>query len=348
MKVIITGSGLSGSVAAVLLKRAGHQVEIYETRRHIAGNCHDEKEDGVTIHRYGPHLFHTDNEMVWKFLSRFTDWNNYENKVVADTAMGRIPIPWSLASVEAVGRDLTDTEIRDLIFVDYSEKQWGMPFSELPNAIRNRIPLRRGNHDTRYFTDRFQGQPVDGFTTMFTRMLDGIPVHLGVPEKLSADAASRADLHIYTGKIDSFFHHCYGSLPYRSLRFEHTRSTTRQIHPVINQCNALPWTRSYDHAYFLNENPERTVITHEFPVTHNSGNEPFYPMPFGEGMEIYSRYKALAKAMPDTLFLGRLATYSYLDMWMAVAQAVTLLRDHLSPTDRADLLPPARVLTSTR
>lgn len=338
MKIIVTGAGLSGSVAAVLLKRAGHDVEIYETRPHIAGNCHDEKVDGVTIHSYGPHVFHTDNPMVWKFLSRFTAWTNYQHEVVADTSMGRIPIPWSQASTDVIGRDLTDEEIRDLIFRDYSEKQWGMPFAQLPNAIRNRVPLRRTDSDKRYFTDRYQGQPAGGYTAMFSNMLEGIPLHLGVSESTSASAAARADLHIYTGKLDSYFGHCHGRLPYRSLRFEHTRSTTRQTHATINQCNTQPWTRSYDHAWFLGENPARTVITREFPVAHDEGNEPFYPMPFGEGMEIASRYKTLARALPHTLFLGRLATYSYLDMWMAVAQAITLLRPHLGPIDRKDLL----------
>ncbi|GAA5120663.1 NAD(P)-binding protein [Luteolibacter yonseiensis] len=341
MKVIITGAGLSGTVAAVLLKRAGHRVEIYETRPHIAGNCHDGKTGGVTVHTYGPHLFHTNNTMVWNFLSRFTAWNGYQVRVVADTALGRIPIPWSLASADAAGRDLTDSGIRDLIFRDYSEKQWGIPFAELPDAIRNRVPLRRDNHDTRYFTDRHQGQPADGFTAMFTRMLEGIPVHLGVPEGLSMEAAARADLHIYTGKIDSYFRHRHGRLPYRSLRFEHTRSATRQPHAVINQCNTLPWTRTYDHAWFLDENPAETVVTREYPLAHDDTNEPFYPMPFGDGMEIHARYKALARNLPHTLFLGRLATYSYLDMWMAVAQAVTLLRHHLSPADRKDLLKPS-------
>lgn len=332
MKFHIVGAGLSGSTAARLLADSGHQVEVWETRSHVGGNCHDECIDGVTVHRYGPHLFHTDNEEVWRFLSRFTAWTDNSHKVVADTALGRIPIPYSRVTAERIGRELSDEEIRDLIFRDYSRKQWGVPWETLPASIRNRVPKRRDNHDDRYFTDRWQGQPANGYAAMFRNLLQGIPVHLGTAGNEWRKHRKTGDWVVFTGKIDGYFDECLGRLPYRSLRFEHERTADRLHHAVINQCNDLPFTRVYDHAWFSGENPQTTVITHEYPEAHHSGNEAYYPMPFGEGMKLYSRYKELAVHETRTLFIGRLATYTYLDMWMAVAQAMAKVRPFLAKT----------------
>jgi UDP-galactopyranose mutase len=333
MKIHVIGSGISGGTAARLLTDAGHQVEIWETRDHPGGNCHDERINGVTAHRYGPHLFHTNDHAVWEFLSRFTAWTDYRHRVVADTALGRIAIPYSLTTERQLGRRLSDDEIRELIFTEYSEKQWGVPWAELPAAIRNRVPVRRENDDVNYFTDLYQGQPAAGFAAMFRQLLDGIPVHLGV----NAEEWRRhpADHVIHTGKIDAYFGDAHGPLPYRSLRFEHEWSPARLPHAVINQCNKQPHTRSYDHAWFSNETPVQTLITREFPEAHTPDNEPYYPMPFGVGAVRYQQYLRLAAGERRTTFLGRLGTYSYLDMWMAVAQARTKLRPFLpvSPTE---------------
>ncbi len=370
-------------------------MEIYEVRDHLAGNCHDASHGQTMLHTYGPHLFHTNDVEVWEFLSRFTEWIPYHHKVVADTRLGRISIPYNQTTVAQLGRELTDEEIRELIFVEYSEKQWGVPWAELPAAIKGRVPARRENADDGYFTDKYQAQPKEGYTRMFERMLEGIPVHLGVgkeewrkhvaqcvppalerghpacagegegifrtgwkPVLQGRQDARPTDLVIYTGKIDEYFGYCYGRLPYRSLRFEHYQSAERLPHAVINQCNAKGYTRIYDHQYFSGEEspslgaepqawpPEEplpagavvwdarsggapatsTIITKEYPQAHDASNEPFYPMPFGPGMEFYQKYKKLAEAEPRTIFLGRLATYSYLDMWMAVKQAMVKLR----------------------
>jgi UDP-galactopyranose mutase len=347
MKVLIIGSGMSGATAARLLADVGHSVMVLETREHAGGNCHDERlENGVRLHQYGPHLFHTSDEKVWNFLSRFTAWTEYRHRVVADTRLGRISIPYNLRTEQQVGRRLTDGEIRELIFVEYSAKQWGVPWEEMPAAITGRVPTRRENDDDGYFTDRFQGQPKEGYAALFSRMLEGIPIRLGMEKNAWRAEATESDLVIYTGKVDEYFGYCYGRLPYRSLRFEHTRTKERLPYAVINQCNALPWTRIYDHQWFSGENgnagmldtkagtghiaedgslPE-TIVTKEYPLAHDDTNDPYYPMPFGEGMALYQRYKALADQEPHTVFLGRLATYSYLDMWMAVAQAMVKLR----------------------
>ena len=200
----------------------------------------------------------------------------------------------------------------------------------MPAAITGQVPTRRENDDDRYFTDRFQGQPKEGYTKMFERMLEGIPVHLGAGKDEWRRHAAKAELVIYTGKIDEYFNYRYGRLPYRSLRFEHTLARARLPHAVINQCNKLPFTRVYDHRWFSEGlhggQPGETIITREYPQAHDETNEPYYPMPFGEGMALYQRYKKLADAEPRTIFPGRLATYSYLDMWMAVAQAFVKLR----------------------
>ena len=325
MKIIVVGCGISGISAATLLSRAGHRVEIFETRDHVGGNCYNETIHGVTMHKYGPHLFHTNDGNVWRFLSEFSSFSDYRHRVVADTRLGRISIPYSLKTESQIGRRLEDEEIRNLIFTEYSEKQWGVPWRDLPDTIRNRVPARREDDDDRYFQDRYQGQPIDGFTAMFKNMLDGITVHLGV--KADDWRRCNADLLIYCGKIDAYYGYRYGRLPYRSLRFEHEKTAARLPHAVINQCNKKPYTRIYDHAHFSNETPEFTVVTHEFPCTHTGENTPYYPMPFGPGKELYSRYRKLASLdRSRVIMLGRLATYSYLDMWMAIAQAMAKVR----------------------
>jgi UDP-galactopyranose mutase len=198
------------------------------------------------LHTYGPHLFHTNDAQVWNFLSRFTEWTDYRHKVVADTRLGRIAIPYNIQTDAQLGRRLSDVEIRDLIFVDYSQKQWGVPWAEMPAAITGRVPTRRENDDHRYFS-----------------------------EGVAGTSSPLAETHV----------------------------------------GRMPTLHSGE-----------TIITREYPQAHDETNEPYYPMPFGEGMALYQNYKALADAEPRTIFLGRLATYSYLDMWMAVAQALVKLR----------------------
>ncbi len=332
--VSVVGAGLSAVTAGRLLSQFSG-VELFESRHHIAGNCSDKKRNGFHLHSYGPHLFHTNSIQIWNFLSQFTSWTPYKHQVQADTSRGRISIPYNLHTERNLGMPLSDQCIKNLIFKDYSQKQWGIPWEQMPAAITGRVPLRRENEDTRYFTDKYQGQPKDGYTAMFQRMLQGIPVHLGVGKDEWRKHAAKADLVIYTGKIDEYFNYCYGRLPYRSLRFEHQRSRERLPVAVINQCNTLPYTRMYDHRYFSEKSAigapplpegEETIITKEYPMAHDETNEPFYPMPFGEGQALYQKYKKLADAEKKTIFIGRLATYSYLDMWMAVKQAMVKLR----------------------
>ena len=329
MKVNIIGCGLSGITAAVILKEKGHNVEIFETRDHIGGNCHDEKIDGITVHTYGSHIFHTNDEEVWAFLNRYTKFNDYSHKVRANTSLGLISIPYNKKTIEQIGKDLSPSEIQELIFRQYSERHWGIKWEDLPVSISSRVPTKRDNWDDRYFTDKYQGIPVNGYTAMFNNMLDGIKVNVGVSKEEYKKL--KCDKMIYTGKPDEFYNFRFGKLPYRSLRFEHVKvrkdnNFSWEKGAVINECNQLPFNRTMDNSIYLNENLPHTILSRDYPEEHNEKNDPIYPKDFGEGMEIYSQYKKLIQSEKDVLFLGRLASYKYLDMWMAIKQVMVKLK----------------------
>jgi len=322
---------MSGVTAAILFKEQGHDVEIFEVRDHIAGNCYDVKnDDGCTVHKYGSHIFHTNNEEVWTFLNRYTKFNSYEHRVRANTKEGLLSIPFSKKTEEQLGRDLDPKEIQDLLFREYSERHWGIPWEQLPKSISGRVPNKRDSHDDRYFTDKYQGIPEDGYTAMFKNMLDGIKVNLGAERGLHKRL--KADLVVWTGKISEYFDLKFGHLPYRSLRFEHKRVEKDPLYTwdkgaVINECNTKPFNRTMDNSVYLNEDVTHTVHTRDFPEEYEVGkNDPIYPKTFGEGPKVYQTYLRAAEADQNTIFLGRLATYKYLDMWMAVQQVMVKLR----------------------
>lgn len=332
MKINIYGCGLSGVTAAILLKEKGHKVEIFETRPHIGGNCYDSKNnDGVTVHEYGSHIFHTNDDQVWEFLNKYTEFNSYEHRVRANTAEGLISIPYNNKTRDQLGRDLTPEQITDLLFKQYSERHWGIPWSELPKSISGRVPNKRTDYDDRYFTDKYQGIPTKGYTEMFTNMLDGIKVHLGVDPDLYKK--QKSDLNVWTGPISKYFDYQLGHLPYRSLRFEHTRvkkdsNYTWDKGAVINECNDRPFNRTMDNSVYLNEQCDYTIHTRDYPEEYELGvNEPIYPKTFGTGPKVYKKYQKMALADKNTIFIGRLATYRYLDMWMAVKQAMVKIKN---------------------
>jgi UDP-galactopyranose mutase len=327
MKVAVVGAGLAGATAAVLLREAGHWVEVFETRTHLGGNCYDEWDRGVLVHRYGPHGFHTSNEQVWSFLNRFTRFHPVALRVEGHTSRGIIPLPFNDVSAGIVG-DLSPEEIRDLVFRDYSEKHWGIPWEEVPRSISTRLPERRRSEDCRYHLDPWQGVPAEGYTRMFEAMLDGLPLHLGC----MADAwrKHRWDHVIFTGSIDDYFGTRHGRLEYRSLEFRYEEEAKRR-HFQLNECNRVNrWTRSVDHSHWLDQELERTVVGYEFPCEWEPGRVRMYPKPFGDNPERYRRYREMAEAEMDVTFVGRLATYKYLDMDDVVAQVMTkipLFRD---------------------
>lgn len=327
MKVRIIGAGLSGATAAAMFKGAGHAVRLFEARPHIAGNCYDSILGGTMTHNYGPHFFHTDDKEVFGFLSRFTDWTEYKHRPKGETKLGLISLPYSKKTKSELGRELTQEEVTDVIFKDYSEKQWGVPFSEVPRTITNRIPKTQECEDPSWFEGQeYQCLPKDGYTKMVSRMLEGVEVILGSAKTEWKDYD--ADITIYTGKIDEYFSYVYGDLPYRSLDIEHTITSRRLPCAVINHnTRSTPYTRSYDNAYFTESHAETTVITRELPKECGRSDIPFYPIPFGSGLKTYAKYKDLADRESRVVFVGRLATYTYLDMWMAIKQVLLRLKN---------------------
>lgn len=333
MKAKIIGCGLSGITAAILLKEKGYEIEIFDSRPHIGGNCYDEKSNNITVHKYGPHIFHTNDDEVWSFLNRYTSFNQYVHRARANTARGLISIPYNYSTRDQIGEDLSAEEIQNLIFKDYSERHWGIPWTELPKSISARVPNKRDSYDDRYFTDKYQGIPAQGYTNMMNNMLEEFKIHLNVPQtyyKKIVDS-NNYDIMIYTGKPDDYFDYCYGFLEYRSLRFEHilvekTNLFSWETGAIINECNKSLFNRTADNSIFLNEQNTHTIYTRDFPEEHDRNNDPIYPKNFGNNIEIYSKYNKLIKQQNKTIFLGRLATYKYLDMWMAIKQVFNELK----------------------
>ena len=323
----IVGCGLSGIVAAVLLKEKGYEVKIYETRNHIGGNCYDSNVSGVMMHNYGPHIFHTDDEDVFKLLSKYTDWTPFALRTRGHTKLGNISLPYSRKTVGEIGRELSADEIVDVIFKDYSEKQWGVEFDAIPKTVTNRIPKTADCEDPTWFEgQKYQCIPTAGYSAMFERMLEDIEVVVNCDASLWKD--DDASLTVYTGKIDEYYDYRFGHLPYRTLKFQHDVTLDGLPQCIQNENNRdVPHTRSYDHRYFSPEyKGGLTIVTRETPSECKSGDVPFYPIPWGDGQRMYAQYEELAKDETDVVFAGRLATYKYLDMWMAVKQVMLKLR----------------------
>jgi UDP-galactopyranose mutase len=323
----VIGCGLSGITAAILLREKGYNVTIYDQRNHIGGNCYDSNVMGTLVHNYGPHIFHTNDDEVFNFLSKYTEWFDFKYQPLGNTKLGYISLPYSKKTINQIGRELSQEEIVDLIFKDYSEKQWGVPFNEIPKSITNRIPKTKDEEDpTWYGNEKYQCLPKNGYTKMMEKMVDGFTVLLNSKNEWWQSYPS--ELTIYTGKIDEYFNYCYGKLPYRSLEFIHSTSNHKLTNVTINQnTKEKSYTRTYDHSYFNNKHHGKTIITEEYPKECKKGDIPFYPIPWGDGLQMYAKYKELADKEENVIFLGRLATYTYLDMWMAVKQVMLKLKN---------------------
>jgi UDP-galactopyranose mutase len=357
---LIVGAGFAGSVLAErLTSQLGKRVLLVDRRPHIGGNAYDEKDAaGVLMHRYGPHIFHTNSDEVAGYLSQFTRWRPYEHRVLASVKGGlHVPIPINRTTlntlygldlqsdeaaaaflaaraepvekirtsedvvVSAVGRELYET-----FFRGYSRKQWGMDPAELDKSVTARVPTRT-NLDDRYFTDKFQNMPAEGYTRLFENMLDqaGVTLQLGVDFDDVRDTADY-DRLIYTGPIDEYFDQRYGPLPYRSLHFRHETLDREWFQPVgtVNYPEeVVPYTRITEYKHLTGQSTRRTTITYEFP---RADGDPYYPVPRPENQALYKRYEALALATPDVHFVGRLATYRYYNMDQVVGQALATFR----------------------
>lgn len=351
--VLIVGAGISGSVVAEQLANRGLDVLVIDKRDHIGGNAHDRPDaHGILIHPYGPHIFHTNSQRILQYLSRFTEWRPYEHRVLAKVGERLVPIPINIDTVNQLyGLELDETTIqaffdevreprdpirtsedvvinavgRDLyekFFRGYTRKQWGLDPSELAASVAARIPTRT-NHDDRYFTDTYQVMPLEGYTAMFSRMLDNprIQVELDV-DFFEFRERVQATHVVYTGPVDAYYAHCYGALPYRSLRFEHEHlADTAQYQDVgtVNFPNDYDYTRISEFKYLTGQTHTGTSIVREYPEAEG---DPYYPVPRPENEALFKRYEALALQEKDVTFVGRLAQYRYYNMDQCVGAAL--------------------------
>jgi UDP-galactopyranose mutase len=350
---LIVGAGFAGSVLAERLAReSGKKVLIVDRRPHIGGNAYDHyDEQGVLVHKYGPHIFHTNSAKVFDYLSQFTEWRPYQHRVRAMVDGQLVPMPINLDTINQLyGLSLTSfqaeeffdsvAEPRDPIrtsedvvvskvgrdlyekfFRGYTRKQWGLDPSELDAGVAARVPART-SRDDRYFTDTYQAMPLHGYTRMFERMLThpNIKIMLNTDYREIDGFIPYGEL-IYTGPIDEYFDFRYGKLPYRSLhfRFESFAEPVHQEWPVINYPNDYAYTRVTEFKYLTGQEHPKSTVVYEYP---RADGDPYYPVPRPENAEIYKRYKALADKTPGVHFVGRLATYKYYNMDQVVAQAL--------------------------
>lgn len=354
---LIVGAGFAGSTLAErLATQRGERVLVIDRRPHIGGNAYDRfDEDGLLIHQYGPHIFHTNSEAIFSHLSQFTTWRPYEHRVLAEVDGQRVPIPINLDTVnrlyglnlnseelpawfaaraehvpeirtsEDVVVSVVGRELYEKFFQGYTRKQWGMDPSELDKSVTARVPTRT-DRDDRYFTDKFQYMPSHGYTRMFDRMLD----HPNISVLLQTDYRDIESFipfrrMIFTGPVDEYFGYRFGKLPYRSLRFEHVVRDVAQHQEVgvINYPQTENYTRVTEYKHLTGQHHAKTALTYEYP---SAVGDPYYPIPKAENAALYKRYEALALATPDVWFVGRLATYRYYNMDQVVGQALATFR----------------------
>jgi len=359
---LVVGAGFAGSVIAErLASQAGQRVLVVDKRPHIGGNAHDRYDaNGLLIHPYGPHIFHTNSAEVFGYLSQFTEWRPYQHRVLASVDGQLLPMPINLDTVNRLyGLSLSSFELDDFFagvaekleggarssedvvvsrvgrdlyekfFRGYTRKQWGLDPSELDASVTARVPTRT-SRDDRYFTDTYQAMPLHGYTRMFERML----AHPGIHVMVGTDYRDIVHLlpwkhMVYTGPIDAFFEHRHGQLPYRSLHFEHVTvqppAGRETVQPVgtVNHPNDHLYTRVTEFKHLTGQNHAASSLVYEYPRAHG---DPYYPVPRAENTQLYRRYEADAEELSDVTFIGRLASYKYYNMDQVVAQALTAFK----------------------
>ena len=375
---IIIGSGIAGAAAArVLAEEQGKKVLVLEKKHHIGGNCYDGKDKyGILVHWYGPHIFHTGNEEVYEWLSRFTDWYAFGHEVVARVGDKLLPVPFNLNTLKMVYgeekaavlekklvdtfgfgarvpilklREQQDEDLRAIadyvyenVFLRYTMKQWGQTPEEIDPAVTGRVPVVI-SYDNRYFGDKYQGMPLDGFTLMFEKMLD----HPNIEVRTNTDAKDALVISeqegkvlmdgqefcgtvIYTGPVDELFDCRFGRLPYRTLRFdfEHYDQPDYQGHSVVNYTVSEDYTRITEFKYLTGQKADSTTIVKEYPFAYTGaeGEIPYYAIMNEENNALYQKYADLAAQIPDFHLLGRLAEYKYYNIDAMAAKAIALAR----------------------
>lgn len=352
---LVVGAGLYGATFARLATDAGKRCLVIDKRTEVAGNCYDERHEGILVNRYGGHIFHTNSDSIWNFVRRFSEFTQYEHRVKVNYAGEVYSFPINLLTFQHIFGTCTPKQAKDILdalsgeyygecdsfqgylvskigwgmyqkfFKGYTKKQWGREPRELPASIAKRIPIRL-TYDDRYFSDKYQGMPVDGYTSMVERMLEGIEVHLGV-EYPSWDYSLPGVRVVYSGPLDALFDYRFGKLEYRSLRFEHeTLDGDYQGCATINYTDErIPYTRIIEWKHFRPDTHcERTVITREYP---SSDGDPYYPIADTHNRELHRKYQSL---VPDWMIVGgRLGAYQYLNMDQAIGMAMKDVRNEL-------------------
>lgn len=361
---LVVGAGLFGAIFAAEACRAGRRVLVVERRAETGGNCRTEDVDGIAVHRYGAHIFHTDSEAVWTYVNRFARFNSFVNSPMARYGDRLYNLPFNMntfyamwgvrtpaearaiierqrseavsaepANLEEQALSLVGRDIYETLIKGYTEKQWGRPCTELPAFIIKRLPVRF-RFDNNYFNDRYQGIPEDGYSAMFDALLDGVEVRTGEDFLDRREYwQARARRIVYTGPIDRYYDYRFGPLAYRGLRFrtERLEEADFQGVAVVNYTEReVPHTRIIEHKHFVYGTQPFTVITHEYPEAWEPGAEPYYPVNDAVNDALYARYRALADAESTVLFGGRLADYRYYDMHHVVARALEAAARELS------------------
>ena len=354
---LIVGAGFAGAVMAErLASQAGKKILIVDKRAHIGGNTYDYFDDaGILVHKYGPHIFHTNSKEIFEYLGKFTAWRPYEHRVLASVDGQMVPLPINLETINRLyGLNLSSAQVeaflqeqaekkdhiitsedavvskvgRDLynkFFKNYTKKQWDLDPSELDAAVAARIPTRY-NRDDRYFTDTYQAMPLRGYTRLFEKMLahPNISIMLNTDYKEVEKFIPYKEM-IYTGPVDYYFDYCYGKLPYRSIEFAFDTLDRERFQPTgtVNYPNEQPYTRVTEFKWLTGQQHVKTSVVYEYP---KADGDPYYPIPRPENTELYKKYQLLSSAIPGVYFTGRLATYKYYNMDQVVAQSLTLFK----------------------
>lgn len=357
---VIVGAGLFGAVFAREAKKAGKTCLVIDKRSHIAGNIYTREVEGIQVHEYGAHIFHTSNKEVWDYVNQFAEFNRYTNSPVANYKGEIYNMPFNMNTfnklwgvvtpkeaqekIEAQKREYSVEDPKNLeeqainlvgpdvytkLVKGYTEKQWGKRATELPAFIIKRLPVRF-TYDNNYFNDNYQGIPIGGYTAMIEKMLEGTEVRLEEDFLKNREMyREMAETIVYTGMIDEYFDYCYGELEYRSLRFETELldEENYQGNAVVNYTEyEVPYTRIIEHKHFEYGAQPKTVITREYPKTWKKGDEPYYPMNDERNAALYEKYSELAKKEGNVIFGGRLGQYKYYDMDDTVEAALSCVR----------------------
>ena len=354
---LIVGSGFFGSICAYELNKKGYKVLVIESRDHIGGNCYTENKDDINIHVYGPHIFHTSNDEVWKWINQFVSFNNFTLRPVANYKGEIYSLPFNMwtfsklwnithpdqakriikgqsehigepTNLEEQAIKLVGTDVYEKLIKGYTAKQWRKDPKELPASIIKRLPVRF-TYNNNYFNDKYQGIPIGGYTQIFEKLLEGIEVKLGID--YFKDELPKHDKVIYTGPIDIFYNYQFGELEYKTTKFEHKRLEDDDYQGIamMNYTDEeIPFTRVIEHKHFEDVKSDSTWITFEYPIEYKAeSTEPMYPVNDTENNSKYQKYKELANQEKDIIFGGRLAEYKYYDMHQVIESALNKVKE---------------------